>query len=102
MAIRRRIVNISKTNDYDIYIGRSSMYGNPFRVDIDGDRHAVIAMYKSWLLRWLDGNKLEIINGHSNKYICEHLHRLKGKILGCHCAPSACHGDILEELTNRR
>lgn len=26
------------------------------------------------------------------------LHELKGKTLGCWCAPLACHGDVLAEL----
>ena len=30
-----------------------------------------------------------------------HIHELKGKVLGCWCAPQACHGDTLAELANR-
>jgi hypothetical protein len=29
------------------------------------------------------------------------LPELKGKVLGCWCAPEACHGDILSEFANR-
>jgi len=25
---------------------------------------------------------------------------LRGKILGCHCKPKACHGDILAEIAD--
>jgi hypothetical protein len=29
------------------------------------------------------------------------LPELKGKVLGCWCAPSACHGDVLMRLVNK-
>lgn len=28
------------------------------------------------------------------------LHELKGKVLGCWCAPNSCHGDVLTELAD--
>jgi hypothetical protein len=28
------------------------------------------------------------------------LHELKGKRLGCYCAPLPCHGDVLAELAD--
>ncbi len=37
----------------------------------------------------------------ANPALREKLPELKGKILGCWCAPEACHGDILAELANR-
>jgi hypothetical protein len=31
-----------------VYIGRGSKWGNPFRIDPDGDRAAVIAKFERW------------------------------------------------------
>ena len=42
--------------------------------------------YRAWLL--------------ANPELLEKLPELKGKVLGCWCAPEACHGDILSELAN--
>jgi hypothetical protein len=30
-----------------------------------------------------------------------HLHELKGKVLGCYCKPQRCHGDFLAKLVNK-
>lgn len=84
-----------KKEKYDVYIGRgvprsglnASEWGNPFKIGKDGTREEVMVKYRAWLL----GN-LELL-----KKVPE----LKGKILGCWCAPEACHGDILAELANR-
>ena len=81
-----------KKQEFDIYIGRfnskigGSMWGNPFIIGRDGTREEVIAKHRAWLL-----NNPEQMN---------HLHLLKGKRLGCWCAPLACHGDTLAELAN--
>ena len=78
-----RVVNI-KNDDYDIYIGRGSRFGNPFIIGKDGNREDVIKKYEEWIK-----NKPEILAD---------IPRLKGKILGCHCKPKPCHGDILVKL----
>ena len=72
---------------YDVYIGRPSKWGNPFVIGKDGSREEVIEKYKNWLL--------------NNKVLMAALPQLKGQILGCWCAPLACHGDVLLELANK-
>jgi len=73
-----------KKKPYDIYIGRPSKWGNPFVIGKDGTRDEVIKKYHTWLLTQPD--------------LLAELPTLKGKVLGCYCAPAACHGDILSEL----
>lgn len=72
--------------EHDVYIGRPSKWGNPFIIGRDGDRTTVIAKYKEWLLR--------------NESLMRDLPELKGKVLGCWCAPLPCHGDVLAALAN--
>lgn len=72
---------------YDIYIGRPSCWGNPFVVGKDGDREQVIEKHRQWLLCRPD-------------LIKKAKRQLKGKILGCWCAPLPCHGDVLAEIAN--
>lgn len=71
---------------YDVYIGRGSKWGNPFHIGRNGTRAEVIEKYEVYFLRRSD--------------LLAALHELRGKILGCHCAPCACHGDVLARLAN--
>lgn len=75
-----------KKSEYDIYIGRGSIWGNPYIIGKDGTRAEVIAKYKKYLL--------------TNTFLMGKIIELKGKRLGCWCAPEACHGDVLAELAN--
>lgn len=75
-----------KKEKFDIYIGRPSIYGNPFEIGKDGTREEVIDKYEEWIKTQPD--------------LLKNLPELKDKILGCWCAPKACHGDILIKLVN--
>ena len=69
---------------FDIYIGRGSKWGNPFKIGQDGTREEVIEKYREWIM-----SQPELLNS---------LHELKGKRLGCFCKPKKCHGDVLIDL----
>ena len=94
LLMSRWVVHCKKQK-YDVYVGRAvsrsglkaSIWGNPFVLGKDGSRDDVMAKYRAWLL--------------ANPALLEKLPDLKGKVLGCWCAPEACHGDILAELANR-
>ena len=81
-----RVVHCKK-EPFDIYIGRPSKWGNPFRIGKDGSREHVIQKYRDWIL--------------ANSNLMAQLPlELKGKTLGCWCKPNACHGDVLAELAD--
>jgi hypothetical protein len=73
-----------KRETYDVYIGRPSPWGNPFEIGRDGTRADVIKKYRAWIVE--------------QPALVAALPTLKGKRLGCWCAPAACHGDVLAEL----
>ena len=77
-----------KVSKYDVYCGRPSQFGNPFITGVDGTREVVIEKHKKWFL-------------HNHELIEIVKRELKGKILGCWCAPKTCHCDILAEIANR-
>lgn len=90
------VVNKNK-EDYDIYIGRGSKWGNPFThiknkktkaEFIVDSRSEAILKYKEWIV-----NQNELINS---------LEELRDKKLGCFCKPKQCHGDILVELLEKK
>lgn len=89
MESKARVVHCRKEK-YDIYIGRPSFWGNEFVIGVDGTREEVIEMYRNWLFTHPEGKKR-----------LKRVPELRGKILGCYCAPLPCHGDILLELANK-
>ncbi len=83
-----KVVNIDKGGSHDVYIGRGSDWGNPYAIGFDGDRDEVIRKYQYDFERnFLKSSKEDAL-------------RLKGKILGCHCKPAACHGDVIANYLN--
>lgn len=98
-----RAVNIARGVRCDVYIGRrmpnvvpagtpgeDGRFGNPFRAQGEGpfERMDAIAAFRTWLLKRIcvDPNfRADVLN-------------LKGKVLGCWCAPDECHGDVYAEL----
>lgn len=78
---------------YDVYIGRPSDWGNPFshvRSAIAkfhvSTRVAAIQSFARWI--------------KDQPALMARLHELKGKRLGCWCAPLPCHGDVLAALAD--
>ena len=79
-----KIVNIRAGEPYDVYIGRGSKWGNPFRIGMDGSRDEVVAKYRVWVVQ--------------QPHLMASLEELRGKVLGCWCKPLLCPGDVLAEL----
>lgn len=80
------LANIRNDEPYDIYIGRPSVWGNPFKVGFNGDRDLVIDLHARWIVQQED--------------LMAQIHDLRGKVLGCFCSPKRCHGEILVRLAN--
>lgn len=89
--LQTRVVN-KRFQEYDVYIGRGSKWGNPY-THIKGktkakffvdSREEAIDKYEEWIKQ-----QPELLNS---------LSELKGKRLGCYCRSSRCHGDILVDL----
>ena len=78
------VVNM-KERRFDIYIGRGSKWGNPFKITKKKSRDMVCDMYVDYFF--------DIGLIHS-------IHELKDKVLGCHCKPERCHGDFLADIVN--
>lgn len=84
------VVHCKKTK-FDVYIGRPSKWGNPyswlpstpeeFKVET---REDAITAYLLWVV-----NQSELMDA---------LPEIRGKTLGCWCAPKPCHGDTLLKL----
>lgn len=74
-----------KREPYTHYIGRPSILGNPFEIGKDGTREEVIAKFERW--------------ARYSSEVMEVIERLPADaVLGCWCAPKACHGDVIVKL----
>lgn len=84
------VIHVRKMQEGDVYIGhtvgrrKNLGWGNPFRMDNEGERQAVIDQYREWI--------------QGQPELLARLPELKGKRLACFCAPKPCHGDVLAEL----
>lgn len=76
-----------KREKFDVYIGRPSIWGNPFVIGKDGTREEVVKKYRAWIL--------------TQSSLLKDLWMLKGKTISCWCAPFPCHGDVLCELIDQ-
>lgn len=101
------VVNIAHT-PCDIYVGRrmniAEHYGNPFshKANTQGlvkveSRDEAVACFELWIT----GEAFEEVEPHRRKWILENLSVLRGKKLGCYCAPAKCHGEVLERLAEQ-
>lgn len=79
------VVNLRKKDFYDVYIGRGSIWGNPYEIGRDGSRDEVCNKYEEYF--W-------------NSRLPYEISRLCGCRLGCFCKPARCHGDFLARLAN--
>lgn len=82
-----KVVNV-RNEPCDVYIGRPSIFGNPFLIGIHGSRRDVIAKYREYFL-------VRVTNDPEFR---EALKALKGMKLGCYCKPLSCHGDVIAEF----
>jgi hypothetical protein len=90
---------------YDVYVGRGngSIFGNPFT-----HKEGTQALWLWDRARtpsrrsgtgW-SAQHTRTIEPERRQAILSAIPTLKGKVLGCWCAPLACHGDVLAELAN--
>lgn len=88
-----KVVNLRKEK-YTHYIGRGSVFGNPFVIGKDGNREEVIKKYNWWVRTYMYSNGMF---GLSSLGLA--IYDLpEDAILGCYCKPKACHGDVIVKI----
>lgn len=82
------VVNIHRGNPYDILIDRTTPWGNPFPVLHQSySRLQSVQQFNIWV--------------RSKPDLVARIRReLRGKVLGCHCKPLLCHGDVLAKIAD--
>lgn len=87
MEVGPRVFNRSKDRipPGAVYVGRPTLWGNPFTIGKDGDRREVIEKYARYL---------------RESGLIDRVSELNGVDLVCWCAPKPCHADVLLNLAN--
>lgn len=85
------LVNRHK-GEFDIYIGRGTIWGNPHPRDPGQgiSRQISVEMYREHLYQCLEDGRITINDVLS----------LSDKRIGCSCSPLPCHGDVIIEVFN--
>ena len=79
-----RVVHKSR-EPFTHYIGRPSIFGNPFVTGRDGTRDEVIRKFDMW--------------ARTDPKVMRAIEALPyDAVLGCFCAPKTCHGDMIVNL----
>lgn len=79
---------------FDVYIGRPSQWGNPFGTGFARPEEFRVAIREEAIdayEKWLRAQPALVARAKTE---------LRGKILGCWCAPKACHGAVLARIAN--
>lgn len=79
--------------EYDVYIGRGSVWGNPY-----SHKSGTKAAFKTDTVEQaIEGYKHHLWNQiRSGEITISQLVALDGKRLGCYCAPRPCHGYVIQ------
>jgi hypothetical protein len=72
-----------KKEPFTHYIGRPSLFGNPYVIGKDGTREQVVIKFKRYAVQ----------------YLLEEIKSLpKDAVLACWCSPQDCHGNAIMEI----
>jgi len=69
-----------------VRVDRQTDWGNQYELGRDGNRDQVCELYAEWLPQ--------------QRHLLDELSSLRGRALGCWCAPKRCHADTLAALLN--
>lgn len=86
-----KVSNKDRGDAYDLYVGRGTIWGNPYQMGTDGNREEVIRKFQ-----------YDFDNGllKASADFEKNIEPLKGKVIACHCKPAACHGDVIALYLN--
>lgn len=83
-----------KTDEFDVYIGRPSEFGNPY----------THIKTKKTLARYIVKSREEAISKYEeylrgNKELLQKIQKLRGKRISCWCdLDKSCHGDVIIKI----
>jgi hypothetical protein len=90
--IQRKRTKGWKMPDGAVYVGRPTIWGNPFVIRRPFTPVEIVAMYRAWMRGHYDSNTMPARPD---------ARELRGKDLACWCPlDQPCHADVLLEIAN--
>ena len=89
-----QVVHCKKVKNHE-YIGRGTPLGNPFVWDNTTPKGSTLPKYRVWLRQRIVERDAAVIAEINRLYKLSCMGDLN---LGCWCAPTPCHGDIIKEV----
>ena len=109
IRIQRRRVKGWVMPENTVYVGRPTIFGNPFsmngHMEVMGlGREAARRDSVAWFREWMAGRLLtDPASIQQRERLLARLPELRGKNLACWCSlGKPCHADVLLELANRQ
>lgn len=111
VRIQRKRKKGWKAPDGAVYVGRGSVFGNPFRADecreagyrgtADQIAKRCKESFSIWLGRYWQNVWMGPVSEQARKSLLLNIERLRGKDLMCWCGlDQPCHADVLLDLAN--
>jgi hypothetical protein len=85
-----------KKSPFDVYIGRPSKWGNPY-----SHKSGTLARFQVATIAEAIAKYEEHIRANP-ELLAAAKRELRGKVLGCWCAPGPCHGEVLVRIAYER
>lgn len=85
-----KVVHCRRSAERFVYVGRPSIFGNPFPLNRESERDACIEQFTMYFEHRLDTDpdfRAQVL-------------ALRGHDLGCWCAPRRCHADVILHYAN--
>ncbi len=93
------IVNI-KVDKCDTYIGRPTIWGNPYSHKKTGTLASFVTSTRSGAIEKYKKYILQRLVSEPNLRVAFDM-EIRNKVLGCWCKPASCHGDVLKEIAEQ-
>lgn len=85
-----------KPDEHTVYIGRGSVFGNPFT---EGTREEMIAEYKTYFHKECLKPRSPLKEGVDTLF--DRMMDGENLKLMCFCKPKACHGDVIKDYLQK-
>jgi len=85
--MKTTVVNILR-DEYDLYVGRPSKYGNPYTVGLNGNAETCVKLFEAYARKRIS----------SDAEFREAIKDCYGKRLACWCKSPPCHAFVIAGL----
>lgn len=100
ILVRHVHESVRRPDATNVFIGRPSPLGNPYVINKDGMRAAVIRKYRKWLDTQIADRNPEVLE--ALRIIAQQHKDGRTVVLLCFCYPKACHGNVVKDTVETR